>query len=145
MAAAGGAGGAVSRRGVALAALAALVAALATATALAWGGDAGAPAPAPAPAAPGGASLLAARGCIGCHMAPGHDQGVQVGPDLRQLPGVAASRRPGVAARDYVRESILAPGAYVVPGYAAMPPVDVTPAEARALAGLLLGLSAPTG
>ncbi len=39
---------------------------------------------------------------------------------------VAATRRPGTAADDYIRESILTPGAYIVPGHNDVMPRGLT-------------------
>ena len=128
------------RRRAAIAALAVAVVALAVATALAWGrgDDAPPPAAAPAPAALDGAALFAAKGCAVCHLAPDATGGFGVGPDLRGLPAAAGSRVPGLSAPEYVRESILSPGASVVPGFGAMPQLAVSPAEADALVAHLL-------
>jgi cytochrome c551/c552 len=132
----------VGRR-AAIAALAVAVAGLATATALTWGGGGGdAPPPAThanaaAGAALDGAALFSAKGCAVCHMAPGRTEGGTIGPDLRSL--ARAGAEP-----EYVRESILAPEAFVVAGWSPMPRLEVSDAEADALAGYLLGVSAPT-
>jgi mono/diheme cytochrome c family protein len=40
-----------------------------------------------------------------------------VGPPLDHIGTVAETRRPGVPAADYIRQSVTDPGAYVVPGY----------------------------
>ncbi len=124
-------------RRTAIAVLAAAVAGLAAATVLVWDGGEAVPAPvAPAPGAVlDGEALFAAKGCAVCHFGPGRTDGFGIGPDLRGLAG---------AAPEYVRESILAPSASVVPGFGAMPDVAVSPAEADALVAYLLDLSAPT-
>ena len=130
-------------RRAAIAALAVAVAGLAAATALTWDGGGGGQ-DAPPPAAPAarasldGAALFAAKGCAVCHMAPGRTEGGGVGPDLRNLASAGATP-------EYVRESILSPGAFVVAGWGPMPRLEVSEAEADALAAYLLGLTAPTG
>src|SRR5438045_396834 len=56
-------------------------------------------------------------GCATCH-APGLGNLFRpVGPPLDHIGTVAAGRRPGVSAEDYLRQSIVDPGAFVVPGY----------------------------
>jgi mono/diheme cytochrome c family protein len=66
-----------------------------------------------------GARLLQSKGCIGCHVIGG-GVGGQTGPNLTQVAAAAASRKPGTSAEEYIRESILQPQAFLVPGY---PPV----------------------
>jgi cytochrome c oxidase subunit 2 len=53
--------------------------------------------------------------CGRCHVI--EREGGTLGPDLSRVGSVAAERAPGLTAEDYIRESILAPGAYIVPGY----------------------------
>jgi mono/diheme cytochrome c family protein len=62
-----------------------------------------------------GAQLFAAQGCSGCHMIKG--QGGAIGPDQSTIGTTAATRKPGMSAEDYIRESIINPGAFVVPNY----------------------------
>jgi mono/diheme cytochrome c family protein len=129
----------VGRR-AAVTVLALAVAGLATATALTWdggGAPAAPPASATAPAALDGAALFQAKGCAVCHMAPGREEGYAIGPDLRGL-AASGSRVPGRSAREYARESILSPAAFVVAGFGAMPRLAVSPAEADALAAYLV-------
>ena len=64
---------------------------------------------------PRGRQVYAELGCGRCHVIDG--QGGRVGPDLSHIGTAAATRKPGMSAKDYIRESILDPGAYVVPGY----------------------------
>ncbi len=58
---------------------------------------------------------LNAPACIVCHRMEGDTN--SLGPSLRGLHEVAGSRVPGLSAADYVRQSILHPRAYIVPGY----------------------------
>ena len=51
--------------------------------------------------------------CASCHQIDGGT----VAPPLGHIGTVAASRKPGTSAEDYIRQSVLDPGAYVVPGY----------------------------
>jgi cytochrome c2 len=53
--------------------------------------------------------------CIGCHaLAPG---GFGLGPVLRGIQQRAAARIEGVTSEAYIRDSILNPAGYIVPGY----------------------------
>ncbi len=56
-------------------------------------------------------------GCGNCHVilgVPGADG--EVGPDLSKLGTVAGARKPKTTAKEYVRESILDPDAFIAPG-----------------------------
>jgi cytochrome c len=56
------------------------------------------------------------RGCGGCHTIDGVSAGI-VGPNLSQVGSVAGTRKPDLAAEDYLRESILDPNAFLVEGF----------------------------
>ena len=56
-----------------------------------------------------------AGGCASCHTVEGVSAGV-VGPDLSHLGTEGGSRKPGLAARDYIEESIRDPEAFVASG-----------------------------
>lgn len=61
-------------------------------------------------------------GCFLCHTVAG--SGGTRGPDLTHIATRAGTRRPGMSAEDYLKESLLNPGAYVVPPYDnIMPPL----------------------
>jgi len=62
-----------------------------------------------------GKQIYRQKGCASCHRIG--DAGGTIGPPLTHIGTVAATRKPGISAEDYIRESILDPGAYVVPGY----------------------------
>ena len=128
-------------RRAAIAVLTVAVVGLAAATALTWDGGGGEPASTPAaPAAEAvldGESLFTAKGCVVCHVGPGRTEGFGIGPDLRRL-AASGSRVPGVSEREYVRQSILSPAAFVVAGFGAMPQLEVGGAEAQALVDYLL-------
>jgi mono/diheme cytochrome c family protein len=92
-----------------------------------------------------GMAVFLAKGCATCHLAPGAEDGFGIGPDLRNLLDLAASRVPGRSAEAYVRESILDPGAFVAVAptrggpYGTMPRLAVSEAEVDALVAYLLG------
>jgi mono/diheme cytochrome c family protein len=76
------------------------------------------PAPGAEPADPvaRGQQVFMSTGCGGCHTIQGVSNGV-VAPNLSQIAEVAATRKEGASAEEYLRESILNPNAYVVEGF----------------------------
>ncbi len=70
-----------------------------------------------------GQQVFSGRGCVACHTIEGLSSG-SIGPDLTHLASNAPGRVSGQSAEEYVRDSILNPGAFVVDGFAAgtMPP-----------------------
>jgi len=79
------------------------------------------PTPAPEEAADPvarGQQVYMSSGCAGCHLIQGISSGA-VGPNLTQIGEVAATRKDGLSAEDYIRESILNPNATTVEGYQA--------------------------
>jgi len=79
-------------------------------------GEAPATTPAPAGNAAAGKVLFAAQGCSACHTFKPAGSTAQVGPDLDDLAAAAQKANRG-SLEQYTRESIVDPGAYVVPGY----------------------------
>ncbi len=57
-------------------------------------------------------------GCYGCHTLADAQASGSVGPVLDGIGQTAATRVEGLQAQEYLRQSILEPGAFVVPGYA---------------------------
>lgn len=69
-----------------------------------------------------GQGVFQQAGCIGCHTITGISSGT-IGPNLNQIGSTAATRKAGMSAEAYIRESIQNPSAFVVPGFAnQMPP-----------------------
>lgn len=62
-----------------------------------------------------GETLFASLGCIGCHSLDGTPA---TGPTMQGIAEEVAEEFEGVDPADYLRESIVEPGAYVVEGYA---------------------------
>ena len=101
-------------------------------------------APEPPASEPGarGRQVYRSLGCAKCHEP--NLFGQRVGPPLEHIATVAAARRPGVSAAEYVRQSILDPGTYLVPGYQDSMPRDLgrdlPPTDLDALVAYLLSL-----
>ncbi|HEU5288042.1 MAG TPA: cytochrome c [Candidatus Limnocylindria bacterium] len=64
-----------------------------------------------------GRQVYGELGCGSCHEAGLMNLWRPVGPPLDHVGTVAAGRRQGVPAGEYLRQSIVEPGSYVVPGY----------------------------
>jgi mono/diheme cytochrome c family protein len=86
------------------------------------GDDQGALASAGLAQAKTGEQIFTAAGCAGCHtFGPAGSNGT-IGPDLDDLQAAATKFGKGKPPEDYVRESIVDPGAFIVPGFGnAMP------------------------
>jgi mono/diheme cytochrome c family protein len=89
-----------------------------------------------------GRQVYRALGCANCHEP--NLLGQRLGPPLEHIGTVAATRRPGLSPEEYLRQSILDPGAYVVPGYKDSMPRDLgrdlSPTDLDALVAYLLSL-----
>jgi cytochrome c5 len=89
-----------------------------------------------------GAQLFRAKGCSECHSAPGWDSPVDVAPGLRAASSWAGQRIAGTSAEDYVRQSVVAPQAFISPLARAapfkMPTIPVSAEELDALVAYLL-------
>jgi mono/diheme cytochrome c family protein len=75
--------------------------------------------------------LISSKGCAACHTIQSlpFARGT-VGPNLSNLGNEAPTMKPGMSAKDYIRESILQPNAFIVPGFPSpspMPPFSVGP------------------
>lgn len=64
-----------------------------------------------------GRQVYGELGCGSCHEAGLVNLWRPVGPPLDHVGTVAGGRRPGVRADEYLRQSIVDPGSYVLPGY----------------------------
>jgi mono/diheme cytochrome c family protein len=89
-----------------------------------------------------GRQLYRSLGCANCHEPTLIGQ--RLGPPLEHIGTVAAGRRPGVSPDEYVRQSIVDPGVFVVPGYQDSMPRDLgrdlSPTDLDALVAYLLSL-----
>jgi mono/diheme cytochrome c family protein len=105
------------------------------------GSDEGALASAGLAQAKTGDQIFTAAGCAGCHQfAPAGSNG-NIGPSLDQLKTEAGNMEPGKSAEEYVRESLIDPGAFLVQGYPnAMPSFDgrLTDEQIQALVDYIL-------
>ncbi|MEE8472669.1 MAG: cytochrome c [Dehalococcoidia bacterium] len=63
-----------------------------------------------------------ALGCNRCHIIG--DRGGNLGPNLSRIASIAATRKPGMSAEEYMRESITSPSAFVVKDYAPLMGAD---------------------
>jgi cytochrome c oxidase subunit 2 len=86
------------------------------------GEDEGALATAGLAQAKSGEQIFTAAGCAGCHtFTPAGSNGT-IGPNLNELKSAAAKYAKGQTPEEYVRESIVKPDAFIVPGFSnAMP------------------------
>ena len=71
--------------------------------------------------------FVGAGGCAACHTIDGVAAGL-VGPDQTRIGTEAATRKPGLSAREYIRESIVDPEAFVPTGVERSLPGVMTPA-----------------
>jgi mono/diheme cytochrome c family protein len=89
-----------------------------------------------------GRQVYQALRCASCHEP--NLFGQRIGPPLDHIGTIAATRRPGMSASDYIRESILDPAAYLVPGYQDSMPRglgrDLSPTDLDALVAYLASL-----
>jgi cytochrome c oxidase subunit 2 len=89
-----------------------------------------------------GEQVFAKRGCAGCHSLDGTRR---VGPSLKGLWGAARTLADGSSVKadeDYLRESLVKPGAKLVAGFPnAMPPVALAERDLQALVVYLKSLS----
>jgi mono/diheme cytochrome c family protein len=105
------------------------------------GDDSGALATAGLAQAKTGEQIFTAAGCAGCHtFSPAGSTGT-IGPDLNDLEAAATKFGKGKPPEDYVRESIVKPEAFIVPGFGnAMPSFQgrLTDQQIQALIDYLL-------
>jgi mono/diheme cytochrome c family protein len=94
-----------------------------------------------------GAQLFLAKGCSSCHAGPDTTASIGAGfPSLADAPTWAAHRRANLSAKEYLTESIAAPGAFIAPGFqpgqsglrTGMPQLRLTSNEIEAIVDYLL-------
>ena len=68
-------------------------------------------------AAADGAALFVAKGCSSCHEGPAGRSLTGVGPSLAAAPTWAGERIAGVAAADYLEQSMRSPSAFISPAH----------------------------
>ena len=64
-----------------------------------------------------GRALFTSKGCTACHALAAVKAVGVVGPKLDGIATTAATRKPGMTAEAYIRESIKDAKAFIVPGY----------------------------
>ena len=93
--------------------------------------------------APDGKAIFTDTGCGACHTLADAGSSAKVGPGLDDLSRVAAERRPGSSAEEYVRQSILDPRSFTVKGFQDVMPTtykdDLAAEDVDALVKYLLG------
>jgi mono/diheme cytochrome c family protein len=94
-------------------------------------------APAPVGNPTAGKAVFASAGCAACHTLAAAGATGKIGPDLDDLTAEAA--KAGEPLEAFIKESIVNPGAYIAPGYAAgiMPPSFGTSLTPQQLADLV--------
>ena len=96
--------------------------------------------PAPDP----GKLIFFSQGCATCHTIEGISTtvtGATIGPDLTNIATIAATRKPSLAAEDYIKESLEDPDAFVVAGFKPLMPAladEITENELEDLVDFLL-------
>lgn len=91
---------------------------------------------------PNGVKVFARSGCGACHVLEGVPGAAgAVGPALNNIGAISATRKPGASAEEYIRESIVAPGAVLAPGYPNVMPAGLVanPADLNDLVEYLAG------
>ncbi len=70
-----------------------------------------------------GQAVFTSSGCVACHTIQRVPGAVgQIGPELTDIATNAATRKPGLTAEEYIRESIENPTVFVVDGFAPIMP-----------------------
>jgi cytochrome c551/c552 len=94
------------------------------------------------PQAIDGRNVFLTKGCTSCHSLAGVSTTGQIGPNLTGLADRAGDRVEGLEAGDYIRQSVLAPEAFVVDGFSPlMPTLPLDTEELDALVEFLLAES----
>lgn len=85
-----------------------------------------------------GKAFFASGACLACHMLSGVPSATgTIGPKLDGIGTSGASRKPGVTAEAYIRESLVDPQAFIAPGFTAPSPMPANQATGKDLDNLI--------
>ncbi len=85
-----------------------------------------------------GKTFFASSVCPSCHALTGVPSAVgQIGSKLDGIGTAAATRKPGMSAEAYIKESIDNPQAFIAPGYSAPSPMPANQATGKDLDNLI--------
>ena len=89
-----------------------------------------------------GKALFTTKGCSACHTLTATGASSTIGPKLDGIGTAAGTRKPGMAAEAYIRESIQEPQAFIAPGFTAPSPMPTGLATGKELDDLVAFLAA---
>jgi cytochrome c oxidase subunit II len=89
-----------------------------------------------------GKALFTSKGCPACHTLAAAGASGTIGPKLDGIGTAGATRKPGMAADAYIKESISDPQAFIAPGFAAPSAMPNGLASGKELDDLVAFLSA---
>lgn len=119
-----------------------LLAGLAVALMLLVAGCGGGGAGGGAGSASAGQALFTSKGCPACHTLTAANASATIGPNLNGIGTAAGTRKSGMSAEAYIRESIQDPQAAIAPGFTAPSPMPTGLALGKELDDLVAFLAA---